>query len=90
MSIMANRYRGVRASLCTGVTEARLTREHNDSNILCLGGRTLEEAVILDILGIWLNTEFVGGRHNISLGLIAEAEKSLCQSSEWIPENRDL
>lgn len=90
MSIVANRYKGVRASLCTSVTEAVLTRAHNDSNLLCLGGRVIGEFVALDILKAWLETEFMGGRHNISLGLLAEAENTLSTGREWVPENPDL
>ena len=90
MSVMANRYQGVRASVCTSITEARLTRQHNDSNVLCLGGKILGEFAALDILDVWLNTPYIGGRHNISLGLIQEAEETLCKSTEWIPKKTDL
>lgn len=90
MSIMANRYRGVRASLCTSVTEAVLTRAHNDSNVLCLGGRVIGEFVAIDILEAWLSTQYMGGRHDISLGLIREAEQSLTTGEPWTPQNPNL
>lgn len=90
MSIMANKYRGVRASLCSSTYSARMTRAHNNSNILCLGGKTLGVYEALDILAAWLNTEYEGGRHEISLGLIKEAEYSLCTGKYWNPENTDL
>ena len=90
MSIVANRYKGVRASVCTGVSAARLTRAHNDSNILCLGGKIVGDFAALDIVDAWLATEYIGGRHAISLGLLTEAENSLCVASEWRPSNPDL
>ena len=90
MSVVANKHKGVRASLCTNSLHARLTREHNNSNILCLGGKITGETLCLDILDIWLNTEYIGGRHDISLGLLQEAEDSLCNPVEWIPKNPGL
>lgn len=77
MSIIANRYRGVRASNCTSTYQARMTRAHNDSNILCLGGKVLGVFEALDMLDVWLNTEYEGGRHDISLNLIKETENRL-------------
>lgn len=77
MSIMANRYPGVRASLCTSPTAGHLTRAHNDSNILCLGGKMTGVTEALAILTEWLYTEYEGGRHEISLTLIREAEKRM-------------
>ena len=63
MSIAANRYKGIRASHCTDTFTARMTRMHNDSNILCLGERITGAGLALDIVDIWLKTEFEGGRH---------------------------
>ena len=63
MSIAANRYSGIRASHCTDTFTARMTRMHNNSNILCLGERITGAGLALDIVDIWLNTEFEGGRH---------------------------
>lgn len=63
MSIAANRYDGIRASHCTDTFSARMTRMHNNSNILCLGQRITGSGLALDITDIWLNTEFEGGRH---------------------------
>lgn len=88
MSIFANRYKGVRASLCTDTYMAKMTRRHNNSNLLCLGGKITGEFVALDILETWLKEEFEGGRHNISLGLVAEAEELLC--GESIPTEEEL
>jgi ribose 5-phosphate isomerase B len=74
MSITANRYPGIRASLCTSTYMGKMTRAHNDSNVLCLGGKITGEFEALDILSAWLNTSYEGGRHDISLGLICEIE----------------
>lgn len=87
MSIIANKFERVRAALCTSTYMGRLTRAHNDSNILCLGGKITGELEALDILEAWLATEYEGGRHDISLGLIADAEENLSDNSEWIPSS---
>ena len=70
MSIAANRYDGIRASHCTDTFSARMTRAHNDSNILCLGERITGTGLAIDIVDIWLNTEFVGGRHKKRIDMI--------------------
>ncbi|MBZ0303648.1 MAG: ribose 5-phosphate isomerase B [Anaerolineae bacterium] len=85
MSIIANRFRGVRASLCTSTYMGRITRAHNDSNILCLGGKITGEFEALDILEAWLTTPYEGGRHDISLGLIQDAEVALSKDRAWDP-----
>lgn len=84
MSIMANKYPHVRASLCASPTVAHLTRAHNNSNILCIGGRIIGVTEALAILREWLFTEYEGGRHDISLGLLEEAEQCLCTNKRWI------
>ena len=63
MSIAANRHVGIRASHCTDTFSARMTRLHNDSNVLCLGERITGEGLALDIVDVWLRTDFEGGRH---------------------------
>ena len=63
MSMSANRHRGVRAALCYNIYSARLSRLHNDANILAMGERVLGEGLALEILDVFLNTEFEGGRH---------------------------
>lgn len=63
MSIAANRHRHIRAALCHESLTARLSREHNDSNVLCLGARVLGVAIALDVVRAWLATDFAGGRH---------------------------
>ena len=63
MSIAANRYSGIRASHCTDTFSARMTRMHNNSNILCLGERITGAGLAIDIVDAWLNAEFEGGKH---------------------------
>ncbi|MBF0611155.1 MAG: ribose 5-phosphate isomerase B [Magnetococcales bacterium] len=63
ISMAANRFPGIRAALCHDETTARLSREHNDANILVLGGRTTGYETARAILDIWLTTPFAGGRH---------------------------
>ncbi len=63
MSMVANREPAIRAALCHDAYTARMSREHNDANVLCLGERVLGEGVALDLVEIWLATPFAGGRH---------------------------
>ncbi len=64
ISIAANRFPHIRAALCTNATMARLTRLHNNANVLALGARITGEAAIFDIIDAFLNTEYEGGRHD--------------------------
>ena len=89
MSLVANKFKGVRASLCTSTFMGKMTRAHNDSNILCLGGKITGVFEALDILDAWLFTEYEGGRHAISLGLIQEAEEAICNPAGWHPKGRE-
>lgn len=63
MSIVANRYRSIRAANCSSVYTARMSREHNNANILCLGARVLEADTAVEMVRVWLETPFSGGRH---------------------------
>jgi ribose 5-phosphate isomerase B len=63
MSMTANRFRGVRAALCTSAYMARMARGHNDANVLCLGGRVIGTGQAEDILKAFVDGEFEGGRH---------------------------
>jgi ribose 5-phosphate isomerase B len=63
MSMVANRYKGIRAALCHELFTAKMSREHNDSNVLCLGARVIGPGLALEIVKTWLGTEFAGGRH---------------------------
>lgn len=70
MSIAANRYQGIRASHCTDTYSAKMTRKHNDSNVLCLGERITGVGLALEIVDVWLNTAFEGGRHQKRIDMI--------------------
>ena len=72
MSITANKFKGIRAALCSDTFSASATRKHNDSNILCLGERVLDKELALEIVDIWLDTEFEGGRHQKRIDMIEQ------------------
>jgi ribose 5-phosphate isomerase B len=74
--IAANKVRGVRAALCNDLYTARLSRQHNDANVLSMGGRIVAFGLADDILKLWLETPFEGGRHQKRLDQIAEIEQS--------------
>ncbi len=76
-SIVANRLSGVRAALCYNVKAARLSREHNDSNILVLGSGFVNAPLAKRILNTWLSTQFQGGRHRRRLNLLKKIEREL-------------
>ena len=75
MSIVANKFSGVRAALVNELYSARCSREHNDANILVLGGRVIGPGLAREIVRIWLETPFSGGRHERRLEKIAALEK---------------
>jgi len=75
MSITANKFRGVRAALCCNEYMAKMSRLHNDANVLCLGDRVLGEELALAIVDVWMNTPFEGGRHSKRVELIKEIEE---------------
>jgi ribose 5-phosphate isomerase B len=77
MSIVANRYPGVRAALCHDHFTAQMSREHNDANILVMGERVLGKGVALDVVKTWLETPFAGGRHQLRLNKIRDIETSI-------------
>ena len=77
MSIVVNRFPGIRGTLCSDVYTAKMCREHNDSNILIMGGRVIGVNLAMEILDIWLNTEFEGGRHQRRLDKIKEIDANL-------------
>ena len=64
MSIAANRHAGIRCALCTETTSARLSREHNDANVLAMGARIVGDVLAQDILAAFLATAYAGGRHD--------------------------
>lgn len=75
MSIAANKIDGVRAALVHDLTGARMSRLHNDANVLVLGGAVLGDRLIKDIVKTWFETGFEGGRHERRVGKIAEIER---------------
>ena len=79
MAITANKFPGVRAACVWDENSARMCREHNNCNMICLGARTLDPLVAMDLLRIWLNTGFAGGRHQLRLDKIHKIEKQNCR-----------
>ncbi len=75
MSIVANKVSGIRAALCQTKQFAKLSRRHNNSNILVLSGRFISEYLAKEIIDVWLNTEFEGGRHQKRLDKISNYER---------------
>lgn len=76
-AIVANKIHGVRATVCNDLYTARMARTHNDSNVLCVGQRATGEAVAIELLRIWMTTEFDGGRHAARIGNITALEERL-------------
>ena len=70
MSIAANRFKEIRAAHCTDTFSARMTRMHNNSNVLCLGERITGVGLATDIVDAWINTSFEGGRHKKRIEMI--------------------
>ncbi|MFQ5849396.1 MAG: ribose 5-phosphate isomerase B [Candidatus Binatia bacterium] len=77
MSILANKFPGVRAALVHDLRSAQMSRQHNNSNILVLGGGTTERPLAEQILEVWLQTPFAGGRHQRRLDKITQVEREL-------------
>ncbi len=70
MSLTANRFKGIRAALCHELFTARMSRQHNDANVLCMGGRVIGSELAKEMVKIWLSTEFEGGRHKRRIDMI--------------------
>ncbi|MFP5321072.1 MAG: ribose 5-phosphate isomerase B [Acidimicrobiia bacterium] len=73
--IAANKVHGVRAALCNDLYTARMSREHNDANVLAMGARVVAEGLADEILELWLTTDFEGGRHERRVAQIAAIER---------------
>ncbi len=73
--IAANKVHGVRAALCNDLFTARMSREHNDANVLSMGGRIVAEGLASEILQLWLATAFEGGRHERRVAQITDIER---------------
>ena len=75
MSIAANKVKGVRAALCYDELNAKISREHNDANVLCLSGDLLGTSALRKIVETWLTTNFSGGRHQRRVNKISAIEE---------------
>lgn len=80
ISIAANKVRGIRAALCAEPFSARMARQHNNANVLCLGARTIGPGLAQEIVRAFLQAEFEGGRHGRRVEKIAELE---AESGRW-------
>lgn len=74
ISIAANKHKGIRAALCSDVYSAKMTKQHNNANIICLGGRVTGRELAFMIVDTWLATEFEGGRHEARIEKIHKIE----------------
>jgi len=79
MSIVANKFPGVRAALCSEAFSATMSRLHNDANLLVLPGRIIDGKTAAEIVKVWFTTPFEGGRHQRRLDKIKEIEARLCK-----------
>lgn len=80
ISMAANKVPGIRAAVCTDSYMARMSREHNDANVLSLGERLVGPGLAVDIVDVWLKTEFLGGRHKTRVDKINNIEKKYSKS----------
>jgi ribose 5-phosphate isomerase B len=80
--IAANKVRGVRAALCNDLYTARLSREHNDANVLAMGGRIVAPGLADEIVALWLATGFEGGRHERRVAQIADLEREQAEEQQ--------
>jgi len=74
MSLVANKVKGIRCALCSDSYSAKMTRAHNDSNMLAMGARVIGIEVAKDIVNAWLDTPFEGGRHQTRVDMISAIE----------------
>lgn len=74
MSMCANKYNRIRAAVCSDTYSAKMTRQHNDANVLCMGARVIGSCLAQDILDQFLTHEYEGGRHAIRVGMMTEIE----------------
>ena len=80
MSMVANKVPGIRACQVYDPAMAVLSREHNDANVLALGGGVIDHQMALEAVEVWLHTEYAGGRHEHRLSMIREIERSFLQN----------
>jgi ribose 5-phosphate isomerase B len=82
MCIASNKVKGIRAALVENIYSARMTREHNNTNILCLGGRVIGQEIAKEIVEIWLRTDFTYGKHEKRIGKITAYENLINNMEE--------
>jgi len=70
ISIQVNRFKGIRGGLCNDVNDAKMTKLHNNANILCLAGRKHSDELLKNMVDVWLSTEFEGGRHQTRIDML--------------------
>jgi len=87
MAIAANKVPGVRAALCSDLYTARMSREHNDANVLALGGRLMGPEMAVDILRMWIETDFGNDRHRRRLHKIGDLERRHLASPRGAPSD---
>lgn len=75
MSMCANKYNGIRAAVCSDTFSAKMTRRHNNANVLCIGARVVGSCLAEDIVDMFLENGFEGGRHGVRVDMITEIEK---------------
>ena len=75
MSITANKIKGIRAALCHDELTARISRDHNDANVLCISGDQIGDVLLRKMVEVWLDTEFSGGRHERRVNKITAIEE---------------
>jgi ribose 5-phosphate isomerase B len=74
ISLAANKVKGIRAAVCSDTFSARMTRCHNDANLLCIGARVIGSCLAMDIVDAFLGAEFEGGRHQVRVDMMSEIE----------------
>jgi len=75
MSMAANKHKGIRAACCSDTFSARMTRMHNDANVLCMGARVVGAGLAIDMVDLFITTEFEGGRHQARVDMLNALDK---------------
>lgn len=75
MSMCANKHKGIRAALCSDTYSAKMTRVHNDANVMCMGARVIGSCLALEMVDAFLGAEYEGGRHQIRVDMMMSLEK---------------
>ena len=75
MSMCANKHRGIRAAVCADTYSAKMTRVHNDANVMCMGARVIGSCLALEMVDAFLGAEYEGGRHQIRVDMMMSLEK---------------